>query len=243
MTEIIPGIYRLRVPIPNNPLEYTNTYLIRGDGENLLIDTGWNSEDALQSLKRQLSETGVNIKDISRVLVTHAHGDHYGLAGQIKELSGASISLHYLEEKLLAPRYQNLDEFLSQTEQWFRSNGVPESELPISWPGPAGGPRPSAPILPDTTLRGGETISAGAFNLQVVWTPGHSQGHICLYEPALKILFSGDHVLPVITPNISLQPQSGLNPLSDFINSLNVVREFDVSLVLPAHEHTFTDLG
>jgi len=243
MTEIIPGIYQLKVPIPNNPLENTNVYLVQGDGENLLIDTGWNSEEALQSLKDQLTEIGIDPKDISQIIVTHAHGDHYGLAGRLKELSGAVISLHYLEEGLLTPRFQNIDEFLHQTEIWFRSHGVPANEIPTSWPAFAGTQRPAAPTPPDVTLRGGETISIGAFNLQVLWTPGHSQGHVCLYERTQKVFFSGDHVLPVITPNISLQPQSGLNPLSDFINSLNTVKQLDVNLVLPAHEHIFTDLG
>jgi len=242
MTEIIPGIHQLKVPIPDNPLEYTNVYLVQGDGENLLIDTGWNSEDALQSLKQQLNEIGISPKDISQVVVTHAHGDHYGLAGRLKELSSATINLHHLEEGLLVPRYQNMDEFLSQTEQWFLSHGVPAHEIPTSWPSFAGAQRPAAPIQPDNTLHGGETISAGMFKLQVIWTPGHSQGHVCLYEPIQKLFFSGDHVLPVITPNISLQPQSNMNPLSDFINSLNMVAQLDVNLVLPAHENIFTDL-
>jgi len=133
-----------------------------------------------------------------------------------------------------------MNEFLRQAEQWFRINGIPADELPrTSFAGMMGS---AAPTPPDITLHDGETIPAGAFNLQVVWTPGHSPGHICLYEPTQKIFFSGDHILPVITPNISLQPNSNSNPLGDFINSLNKVKQFDVNLVLPAHEHIFTNL-
>ena len=242
MTDIRPGIYQMRIPIPNNPLGYTNTYLLRGDDGYLLIDTGVNTEEALQSLKKQLAEIGIEPKGIAQIIVTHAHGDHYGLAGQLRQLSQAKISLHYIEKNLIAPRDINTDETLRQTEQWYHSNGVPANELPTPWLAFVGGQRLAAPTLPDITLRGGETISTGVFNLQVLWTPGHSPGHICLYEPDQKIFFSGDHVLPVITPNISLQPQSDLNPLADFLNSLNEVKQLDVNLVLPAHEHLFTDL-
>jgi len=243
MAKIRPGIHQLKIPIPNNPLEYTNIYLVQGDGENLLIDTGWNGEEAFRSLKKQLAEISIDPKDISQIVVTHAHGDHYGLAGRLKEVSRARISLHYLDKNFLLPRYQNIDDFLRETEQWFRSNGVPDGELSTYWTAFAGMRQSGTPTLPDTTLRGGETISSGNFNLQVLWTPGHSPGHICLYEPEQKILFTGDHVLPVITPNVSLQPQFDPNPLGDFLNSLNLVKHLDVDLVLPAHEHVFTDLA
>ena len=97
-------------------------------------------------------------------------------------------------------------------------------------------------VMPDVLLEDNETINTGVFELKVIWTPGHSPGHICLYEPVQKILFAGDHVLPVITPNISLPPNSNSNPLGDFIISLDKIRDLDVKLVLPAHEITFTDL-
>ncbi len=242
MTEIIPGIHQLKIPIPNNPLEYTNIYLAQGDSECLLIDAGWDSEAALQSLKRQLTEIGLDFRDISRIIVTHGHGDHYGLAGKLREISQARIILHYLDKDLMSQRLINTEEFLRQTEQWMRINGMPANELPMSQLAPMGMRRSIAPTLPDITLRGGETISTGDFNFKVIWTPGHSPGHICLYETTQKILFSGDHILPVITPHISLQPQSNANPLGDFLNSLNMVKQLDVNLVLPAHEHLFNNL-
>ena len=242
MAKIIPGIYQLQIPIPNNPLGYTNTYLVQGDDEYLLIDAGWNSEEALQSLKRQLAEIGIDFNDISQIIVTHVHADHYGLTGRLKQLSQAKVSLHYMDKNLIAPRDLNIDEFLRQAEQRLHSNGMPANELPTPWTASAGMRRFTAPTLPDITLQGGETISSGVFNLQVLWTPGHSPGHVCLYESNQKILFSGDHVLPIITPHISLQPHSSTNPLGDFLNSLNMVKQLDVNLVLPAHEHCFTDL-
>ncbi len=242
MTEIRPGIYQFKVPIPDNPLGNTNTYLVRGDGENLLIDTGWNGEEAFQALKRQLNEIGINFTDITRIVVTHAHGDHYGLTGRLKQVSPATISLHYLDKEFLAPRFKNREEFIRQTEQWLKINGVPASELSASWTAFGSGGRLGLPAPPDNTLNDEDTVTIGSFNLKVIWTPGHSPGHICLYEPDQKILFSGDHVLPVITPNVSLQPHSDNNPLGSFLNSLNKVKQLDTRLVLPAHEHIFTDL-
>jgi len=242
MTEIIPGIYQLKIPIPNNPLEYTNIYLVKGEDGYLLIDAGWNSEEALQSMKSQITEIGIGFEDISQIIITHTHADHYGLAGKLKQLCQAKICLHYLEENLIASRYINLDEFFRQTEQRFQSNGAPADELSISRMVPTGRREFANPSLPDITLHGDETISTGVFNLQVVWTPGHSPGHICLYEPTQKILFAGDHILPVITPNVGLRPQAEDNPLGDFLNSLNTVKQLDVNLVLPAHEQIFTNL-
>jgi glyoxylase-like metal-dependent hydrolase (beta-lactamase superfamily II) len=108
---------------------------------------------------------------------------------------------------------------------------------------PSGGPGNNAPIQPDVFLDGNEIITCGVFNLKVIWTPGHSPGHVCLYETGSKTLFSGDHILPVITPNISLTPQSNSNPLGDFLKSVEAVSRLDVSLVLPAHEDIFNNLS
>ena len=241
MNEIVSGVYQLKIPIPNNPLECTNIYLVQGDDEYLLIDAGWDNRAALQSLKKQLAEIGVDLKDISQIIATHGHHDHYGLAGKLRQLSQAKISLHYMDKNLVNPGELKMDEFIRQTEQWLHSNGVPAHELAAPWMGPPGMKMPT-PTLPDVILHGGETISTGVFNFQVLWTPGHSPGHVCLYEPSQKILFAGDHVLPVITPNVSLRLNSAPNPLGDFLSSLNKVKQLDVNLVLPAHEHLFTDL-
>jgi len=243
MTEIRKDIHQLKVPIPNNPLECTNVFLIQGDDGNVLIDTGWNNASALQALSDQLSDIGTGFQEISRIVVTHAHFDHYGLAGDIKRLSGAEIALHQKDMELLTTRYSMTEETFRQSEKWFSLNGMPASELPVSFPSIGRQMKQFGnPVMPDIILNDGETINAGNFELQVIWTPGHSPGHICLYEPVQKILFAGDHVLPVITPNISLQPNSDSNPLGDFINSLHKIRDLDVNLVLPAHENNFTDL-
>ncbi len=242
MTEIRPGIYQLKIPIPDNPLEYTNSYLVQGDGECLLIDPGMNNDAAFDALQRELTEIGVAFEDITQILATHSHGDHYGLCDRVKQLSQAKVLLHQMDRELIQSMQTSSKERWQRSEQWLRLNGVPSREITKIKNDTRGMPVFTTPTLPDITLQGDETITIGSFSLRVLWTPGHAPGHVCLYDSAKKILFSGDHVLPVITPNISLQGQSDTNPLADFINSLKLVKQLDVTLVLPAHEQTFTDL-
>jgi len=246
MKEVIPGIYQLQLPLPSIPsnshLGYVNAYLIQGDNEYLLIDTGWNTEEAFDSLKKQLAETGIGFSDISQIVVTHIHPDHYGLAGRLRHLSQAKIALHYVEKGLIESRYINMEELLQQVKQWLHVNGVAGDELLTLQTASVGVAKFVFTALPDVTLHGGETVSIGLFSFQVLWTPGHSPGHISLYEPTQKILISGDNILPTITPNIGLHPQSSSNPLGDYLNSLNALKQLDVNLVLPGHENTFNGL-
>jgi len=99
-----------------------------------------------------------------------------------------------------------------------------------------------APAPSDVTLEGGETINFKPFSFKVLWTPGHSPGHICLYESKEKFLISGDHILPNITPNVGFHPQSSPSPLADFLNSLDVVARLEVNFILPGHGEVFYDL-
>jgi len=242
MKEVIPGIHQIQLPLPSVGLDWVNIYLIQGNKGYLLIDTGWNTEKAFRSLERQLSEIGISFEDISQIVITHIHPDHYGLAGRLKQLSQAKISIHHLEENLIEPKYINMGGLLEQLEQWLRTNGVITDELPQLQTASLGMEKFVASALPDIRLYGGEIISTGLFNFQVIWTPGHSPGHICLYEPTQKILISGDHILPNITPNVGFHPQSSKNPLGDYLNSVDTVKELDVNLVLPGHENPFTEL-
>ena len=242
MKEVIPGIYQLPLPFPLEGPEHINSYLVQGNNGHLLIDTGWNTDESLDSLKKQLAEGGINLEDISQIVITHIHPDHYGLTGRLKQLSQAKIFLHYLEKDLIETRYIKMGGLLEQLDHWLRINGVITDELPQLQTASLKMAEFVAYILPDIILRGGETISTGLFSFQIIWTPGHSPGHICLYEPAQKILISGDHILPTTTPNVGLHPQSTENPLGDYLKSINAIKELNVKLVLPGHETPFTGL-
>jgi len=241
MIEVTPGIYRMPLPLPITFLSHINTYLVKGDDGYLLIDTGWNTKDAFNSLKKQLADGGVDGKEINRIVVTHAHPDHYGLAGELKNLFGATLAFHQLEKDFIETRYVSMDELLKELGSWLHTNGVPPDRLAELQKASLPMLKFVTPALPDTTLHGGETITVGDFNFEVIPTPGHAPGHICLYEPDKKILFSGDHILPRITPHVGIHPQSGSNPLGDYLDSLNQLKKLEVDLVLPGHEQPFTE--
>jgi len=242
--EIVPGIHQLKlpVPVPSAQLADVNAYLIEGEKGWLLVDTGWNTRQTFAALEKQLTEIGVGFEDISHIIITHFHPDHYGLAGKLKELSKAKIALHQVERDFIRSRYISMDSLLAETADLLRFHGVPDEELPHLQKASLEVVKYVSPISPEITLHGGERIPHGGFNFEVVWTPGHSPGHVCLYEPKQKVLLSGDHLLPTIFPNVGLHPQSGENPLGDYLHSLQVVEQLEVDLVLPAHEHVFTGL-
>lgn len=242
--EIIPGIHKLELPIPspNGQLDHVNVYLVGGEGDWILVDAGWNTSKAFNALEKQLGETGVGFEDITRIIITHFHVDHYGLAGRLKEISGAKVAMHRVEKDLVDSRYINMNELLAEIAKWLHFHGVPEKELPRLQKASLKATKFAVPVLPDMALEGGEKISAGPFDFEVLWTPGHSPGHICLYEPARKILLSGDHILPTIFSNVSLHPQSGDDPVGDYLGSLKAIARLKVELVLPAHEEVFTNL-
>lgn len=244
MTEIISGVYQIKTPLPSKDIlfGYVNAYAIRGENGYLLVDAGLNTEEAFNSLERQLAEIGSDAEDISQIVVTHIHPDHYGLAGRLKQISGAKIAMHRLEKKLIDSRYVHMNALLRQIADWLHTNGVPDEILPELQAASVGMAKFVVPAMPDTILHGGETISNGLFSFEVLWTAGHSPGHISLYEPNRKILISGDHILPTITPNIGLHPQSGDNPLDDYLDALNAVKKLDIKIVLPGHENPFTGL-
>ena len=117
MKEVIAGIYQVQTPIPfpDILLGYVNSYLIQGDNGYLLIDTGWDTEEAFDSLKKQLTESGLSFRDIAQIVVTHRHPDHYGLAAKLKQLSQAKVAFHYLENDSDKIR-ENKDEFIQQID-------------------------------------------------------------------------------------------------------------------------------
>lgn len=244
MIEVFPGIHWIKNPIglDGSSLSHVNTYLARGKDGYLLVDTGWNTEESFEEIRKSLKVVGASIENISQILVTHIHPDHYGMAGRIKKISGAMIYLHEIENSAIHSRYVNMNELLGQTAEWLRRNGVPTEET--------GDIRDASleivdlvvPAKPDVILHGDETITTGEFTFRVIWTPGHSPGHVCLYEPDKKVLLSGDHILPTITPNIGRHPQSAENPLATYLESLQEIRQLDIKLVLPGHDEPFTEL-
>jgi glyoxylase-like metal-dependent hydrolase (beta-lactamase superfamily II) len=244
MTEISPGIYWLKLPITmeGSRLAHVNVYLARGRDGFLLVDTGWNTPESFDELDRGLQQIGAGFRDISQIVCTHVHPDHFGMAGRIKALSGAALLMHHIEKDFIVPRYVTMQELLAETDQMLVANGVPHDEMVVLRDATINLAEFIVPAQPDATLHDGETITTGIFTFRVVWTPGHSSGHICLYEPEKRLLLSGDHILPKITPNVGVHPQSIENPLGRYLKSLKETRRLNAGLTLPGHDEPFTAL-
>ena len=240
--EVRPGLWSVPVPIPDNPLRYVFVYVFETDGGVYLVDAGWNTDDAFDALRAGLRVVGAEIGDVRGVLITHIHPDHYGLAGRVREASGAWIALHPEDAKLIGPRYDHPGELLDRVGAMLRRMGAPAEEL-------EGLQNAAMPVLafvttvePDILIDDGEKPDVPGWDLQALWTPGHSPGHLCFWEAGHRLMLSGDHVLPRITPNIPFHPQAGDDPLGAFLRSLERLRAFDAEEVLPAHEHRFVGL-
>src|SRR5260370_10113982 len=120
-------------------------------------------------------------------------------------------------------------------------NGVPEHEAEVLSNSQRALSQVVKPADAAVQLDGAETLEMGRRQLRVEWTPGHSPGHICLYEQGEKLLFAGDHMLPELTPNIGLHPQSTPDPLHEYLDGLKRMAAYEPRLILPAHGRPFTD--
>jgi glyoxylase-like metal-dependent hydrolase (beta-lactamase superfamily II) len=219
---------------------YINAYLIEGTEGNMLIDPGWNTADAYGVITSELKHYGFNLKDITHIVITHIHPDHCGLAGKIRQFSGAEIYINEMEASMLSSRYMEVDELIKDTLDMLLANGVPDKEAVTLSKASLPARQLVVPIPEYNAIGNGDIISFDPFEFKVISTPGHSPGHISLYEPRKKFLFTGDFILPEITPNISLHPQSGENPLKDYLESLEEVYDMEINFAFPGHGPAFS---
>lgn len=240
--QLEPGLWSLPVPIPIRPLRYVLVYALDTPEGIVLIDAGWDTPEAWEHLTGGLAHLGASPADVRGVLVTHIHPDHYGLAGRVREASDAWIALHPADAALLDDEALQVDALLAETLAWARRTGAPTRELETISPEVLPLHPFSTVAAPDVLLEHGRRAPVEGWNLHAVHTPGHSPGHLCFHDPDRQVLFTGDHVLPGITPNVSVHPLSGPDPLGDFLTSLARVRDLPAKVVLPAHQWRFTGL-
>ncbi len=233
-------IITMPTPFPVGPI---NLYLLKEDPVTL-IDAGPSSDKSLTTLTNALNSHGFSIKDIKRLIITHTHPDHIGLASKIQEISGAEIFLHKNEIAKLS--HQSIEEY--ERVGILAQAGIPPAVIEelAKW---NKNTRKSYVTKLDvakiTPLQGGEQFQIGSRTLQVLNTPGHSPGHICLYDATSQELFSGDHILAEISPNPLLELDAegvGRNKsLVQYLDSLKIITQIPLTKIYPGHGTPFTN--
>jgi glyoxylase-like metal-dependent hydrolase (beta-lactamase superfamily II) len=237
--EILPRLHRVVVPLTGNPLREINSYVLTSNDRNLIIDTGMNRPDCREVLEAGLDAIGVDLERTD-FIATHLHADHEALISALLR-SGSRAFMGAPDAVLMKAGFAHWLKDNPLADYAARS-GFPAGELRASLqnhPGNKFGPPAAVDYVP---LHGGETFEVGEYRLEIVPTPGHTNGHISVYEPKKKILFSGDHVLGDITPNIQAWTDDH-DPLAVYLASLEKVDALDVDLCLPGHRSLIDDFG
>lgn len=227
------GVHRIPLPLPNDGLRAVNVYAIEDDGGLVLIDSGWALEEARDQLESALGSLGYGFEDVRRFLVTHAHRDHYTLGVTLRRTFGTRLSLGIGEqptvEAILAGRADGqvaelrrwgateLLEFIRSLPEWRDRRPQDNYEYPDDW------------------IEGTTDIGLQTRTLRALPTPGHTAGHVVFLDSASSLLFSGDHVLPHITPSIGFEPARARMPLGDYLDSLRLLYSYPDMRLLPAH--------
>jgi glyoxylase-like metal-dependent hydrolase (beta-lactamase superfamily II) len=225
--EILPNLFRNKIPLPESPLKYLNSYIIKDPARSLIIDTGLNRKECLEAMQKGLDTLGINLSK-SDIFITHLHADHFGL---VSELATDSTNIFFSRpDKELMESWEGFGAMIAYAGQ----NGFPEDQLKAAIDKHPGAKYGSDWIPETKVLDDGDGIDVGVYHFKCVATPGHTMGHTCLYEPDKKILVAGDHILIDITPNIQCWSDTD-NHLKHYLASLDKVHKLPVDLVLPGH--------
>ena len=238
LTKVAEGVFELRLPIPFED-GLVNVFLFADGDEADLLDCGMNSDESVATIKSAIA--GIGAKRLRKLVITHIHPDHYGAAGSLAGEGMADLYIHRLEVPLVHPRYVELEQLVKEVRTYLLVNGVPADDAEVL----SNSQRALSQVVktaePSVQLDGAELLQMGRRRLRVEWTPGHSPGHICLYDRKDRLLFAGDHMLPELSPNIGLHPQSTPDPLHEYLDGLRRLAAYEPELILPSHGRPFTD--
>jgi glyoxylase-like metal-dependent hydrolase (beta-lactamase superfamily II) len=231
--EVVPGVHRIPLPLPNDGLRAVNVYAVTGPDGPVLVDSGWAVADARELLASALRELGAELGDVRRFLVTHMHRDHYSQAIHLRREFGTTVALGAEERWSLEAVTKPGRKAAQEQVTLLTLLGASEIAAAMS----SNRPHHDAEDweMPDEWLQEGDVFEVNGRSLETVPTPGHTRGHVVFYDTAGSLLFAGDHVLPTITPSIGFEPANTPNPLGAFLDSLALVRGRPDAMLLPAH--------
>lgn len=232
------GIHQLKLPVPF-PLKFIASYLVEGSDGWTVIDPGFDYPPAREVWEARAAEVGLNLdRNLTRIIVTHLHPDHIGLARWLEERSGAPVWM--LEGEIGNARHVwDPDRGSEDFVRFLIRNGMD----PDTAESTAGTTRLGI-RLPErlTPLWPGDSLELADSRARVLHTPGHSDFHFVLHDERRKLLFAGDHILLKITPNIGRWTYTAPRPLERYLDSIKRLKGLDVDLIFPGHGPLFHDL-
>jgi len=244
--QVQPGLWSIPVEIPIRPLRYVLVYVLELRDGIAIIDAGWNDQKSYDALSAGLAQGGYRISDIKDVLVTHVHPDHFGLAKRLREETGARITLHRAEAKTLMIEPRQEVQWQMEAEVHGLSHGVPDEERSHMQREVGEFRKFVDHSPPDVLVEDGQRLELPGWELDGIWTPGHTPGHMCFVDAGRKVMFTGDHVLPRITPNISVHSNNPPDALAKYLDSLTKVAKVADTINelegLPGHEYRFAGI-
>ncbi len=239
MKEIVPHIYRTEIPLPGSPLKSVNSYVVKGGDRFLIIDPGCNSKECLNEIFASLKRLGVALNKTD-FFITHMHANHLGLVGTLARES-SKVYFNEQEARLINGQYDNQKKSWQEIMNVYVANGF---DAEVARTCLRNHPAVKYGLKGDvdfTLMKEGDRIVIGDFHFTCVATPGHSPGHLCLYEANKRILVAGDHVLLDLTPPIAYRSEME-DALGEYLASLEKVNALDVELVLTGHRRPIHDL-
>ena len=227
------GVFRLPLPLPDAGLHAVNAYVLLDGSGPVVIDPGQATDEGWDALEAGFDELGLKPDDVTRVLVTHIHRDHYTQSVVLRRRHGTRIALGEGEKRSLAIVGDPARDRMVTQLRLLRTSGA--TELAAEVAGTNDGVDVDIWEEPDEWLPGWSEIALADRSLKAIPTPGHTSGHLVFHDATAGLLFAGDHVLPAITPSIGFEPNPGPRPLADYLRSLLLMREIDDCMLLPAH--------
>ena len=236
---VLPGLWRLRLPLPWPGVPHVNAFAIAAVDGVVLVDTGLYEPGGLRQLERALDQAGLRLEHVRLLVCTHAHSDHYGLAGPIVERAGCELWMHPNHAHMTRAAQDPARAFERRFEIAAQS-GVPADMLAEAREARRGqGFGIAEIVMPDRDLLPGVEVQTDLGTWQVHETPGHAPSHVVLHQPERQLLLSGDHLLG----RVSLYYDYGYtpDPAGEFLSSLDVVDGLDVQLILAGHGRPVRD--